>query len=764
MHIPSQTFKTTLTDINKMAVAIDKISTITLPDYTGLGNAINGLTAKQAALVLSTRNLSQIELEEVIKQNDLMAAYGAENLIKSGLISTNSALLASEKAVSAESLNELLIEKGVSETQAQLLIQKKLSTVTNGEQTSSVVLLNKAMMDEAVQKGILTQENANEVLSSFGIVSADAAETASKEALTTATRKQISAQAALIASNPLTWIAGAAVLIFGIVKAIDYFTTSTEEAMESLENSTSAFDDISNELKSLNEELQTTTDRIRELERLENAGTLSVAEEDELETLKEQNRELEKQITLKKQKQIETAENVLKDLGNADLEVTSKYDTEKFRGFENGNKITRTEEAENAQEYYGKLLQQRYQLQEQEEELLEKQRSGNFTTEDTYESSNYGHSRQLVESDKTKLKNVQKSLDNLESELQETDDYIGDLYNEDAQKKLSAYQSLIDNGIKLEDTQQADYENLKALEDLYIIHCYRIQQTEDAYKALNEEQKKSVLLDKLKSQGYTDEQSQAVVEAIDENDLDHYYSADFRFTLPDISDYDDDQKTWAKDFVTAWADHVTKEAVSQIPDSFSDIYALEDTEGTATALSSLKDSIHELTSAYQALSAAAEEYRSTGALSFSAIESLIESGDDWLNYLTIEDGQLKINEQAYYDMAQAKLYELKVQALQNLSEQVKGLENVRSAQAWIENQNYNTADSYRTLADSIIQKSIAELEEKKSMAGTDSDKKIWQETIDYYKKYADEISQTIDSVDMFSMLSDSTSVLSDVVS
>ena len=124
MHIPSQTFKTTLTDINKMAVAIDKISTITLPDYTGLGNAINGLTAKQAALVLSTRNLSQIELEEVIKQNDLMAAYGAENLIKSGLISTNSALLASEKSVSAESLNELLIEKGVSETQAQLLIQK----------------------------------------------------------------------------------------------------------------------------------------------------------------------------------------------------------------------------------------------------------------------------------------------------------------------------------------------------------------------------------------------------------------------------------------------------------------------------------------------------------------------------------------------------------------------------------------------------------------------------------------------------------------
>ena len=116
--------------------------------------------------------------------------------------------------------------------------------------------------------------------------------------------------------------------------------------------------------------------------------------------------------------------------------------------------------------------------------------------------------------------------------------------------------------------------------------------------------------------------------------------------------------------------HSVIEQVSKNSESFTftNIFSLKTESGEATVLSNLKDNINEITTAYQALSEATEEYRTTGSLSFSAIEKLMESGDEWLNYLTVEDGQLRINEQAYYDMAQAKLYELKVQALQNLSE------------------------------------------------------------------------------------------------
>lgn len=94
-----------------MAVAIDKISTMTLPNYSGLGVAIEGLTAKQAALVLLTRNLSQAELEEIV---------------------------------------------------------------------------SKTLIDEAVKRGILTKEKAAEILSTYGVVTADNVEIGSKKGLTTA--------------------------------------------------------------------------------------------------------------------------------------------------------------------------------------------------------------------------------------------------------------------------------------------------------------------------------------------------------------------------------------------------------------------------------------------------------------------------------------------------------------------------------------------------------------------------------------------------
>ncbi len=213
-----------------------------------------------------------------------------------------------------------------------------------------------------------------------------------------------------------------------------------------------------------------------------------------------------------------------------------------------------------------------------------------------------------------------------------------------------------------------------------------------------------------------------------------------------------------KDTLLSW-DELTKriksakKTISEISDdtNFTDIFTLKTESGDATALSNLKDNINEITTAYQALFEATEEYRTTGSLSFSTIEKLMESGDEWLNYLTVEDGQLRINEQAYYDMAQAKLYELKVQALQNLSEQVKGLQNVKDIQSLIESQNYDTADSYKTLASSIITETTAELEAKKAQAETDDEKEKWQQYIDWYKKQAENISKTIDSVDMHGM-------------
>ena len=408
----------------------------------------------------------------------------------------------------------------------------------------------------------MSASDAGVIAGALGITGVNGATAISFDVLTASIWANIEAIAAWLVTNPIGWAILAGTAIYGVVKAVDYFTVSTEEAMESLEETSQAFEQSTSDLQSLNDELKTTKDRISELEKLKNSGKISVAEQDELDKLKEENKELERNIVLKKQEQIENAKAVLTDLDNADIDVKSKYDTKNVHGSEVGNEVTRAKEASMAQDEYNKLLSQRNELEKQEAELLQKQKDGTFTTEDKKESViRQGKRVNIIteRSDKTKLEEVRKQIKEINGDLKDTDSYIGTLYDENAQKKISAYESLIDAGVTLDDTQQADYDSLIALEDAYLMHCYRVQQTETAYKALNAEQQKSVLLDKLKEKGYTDEQANAIVNSINEDDLDDYYTADFNFKLPNINDYDGDIQKWAKDFANVWSSHVNSE-------------------------------------------------------------------------------------------------------------------------------------------------------------------------------------------------------------
>ncbi len=263
-------FKTTITDINKMAVAIDKISTMTLPNYSGLGTAIEGLTAKQTALVLSTRNLSQAELEEVVIQNDLISKYGAGQLVKEGLLSANSSLLISEKAISAEKLKESITQSALNKEKAEEFIQKQLIVAANGEEASTTIILNKALMDETVKRGILSKEKAEEILSTYGVIAADKLEIGSKNGLVKAIGGVIAANASLIAST-----VGISALIFvlgklskvsdevknkaedlgnsfkGTISDIDGYQTKIEELHKTIHNSNSSIEEVINARQTL---------------------------------------------------------------------------------------------------------------------------------------------------------------------------------------------------------------------------------------------------------------------------------------------------------------------------------------------------------------------------------------------------------------------------------------------------------------------------------------------------------------------------------
>ena len=91
---------------------------------------------------------------------------------------------------------------------------------------------------------------------------------------------------------------GAAVAVIVLVaKAIDNAVVTTAELEEELEGLVSELNDLEDQLESLNSELETTQERIAELTAME---TLSLTEQDELETLRARNAELERQIELTK--------------------------------------------------------------------------------------------------------------------------------------------------------------------------------------------------------------------------------------------------------------------------------------------------------------------------------------------------------------------------------------------------------------------------------------------------------------------------------
>ena len=129
----SMIFKTFITDINTLGVAIDRLGVVTkanvsssVIDYTLYGKALEGLSAKQVALALSTESLSPVQIEEIVRVNKLIEKYGAEELVKVGLLSTNSALLASEKTLSAQKLIDIMVEGGCGRGKNQKLLYQNM--------------------------------------------------------------------------------------------------------------------------------------------------------------------------------------------------------------------------------------------------------------------------------------------------------------------------------------------------------------------------------------------------------------------------------------------------------------------------------------------------------------------------------------------------------------------------------------------------------------------------------------------------------------
>ncbi len=196
------------------------------------------------------------------------------------------------------------------------------------------------------------KDTATAMKASFTAYTTGAAAATTQTTLLTGSLK--GAGAAMMTFAKLHPVLSAIAAITALVAVVDACTTSLSEQREITDELRGEYTGLAQEVKSLNDELATTKSRIEELE---GKGTLSITEAGELEKLKGQNEELERQIRIKerlaRQAANELAESVRSEADKTTFSVErngESYAAQRFLDEEvNANgisgKIVRADEA-----------------------------------------------------------------------------------------------------------------------------------------------------------------------------------------------------------------------------------------------------------------------------------------------------------------------------------------------------------------------------------------------------------------------------------
>lgn len=185
--------------------------------------------------------------------------------------------------------------------------------------------LNVAQASLLLRGAGVERQDRKQILQKLGLTAATAGQTAATNGLTLSLSqltKILWAQVAAWAATPFGMATIAAAGIFGLVKLVDWMTVSVEESREALAELGQEFKENESKITELNGELETTVDRIAELE---GKDALTFTEAEELQNLKKQNNELEREIALletiqrikSKERNATFVETMEKDLANA---------------------------------------------------------------------------------------------------------------------------------------------------------------------------------------------------------------------------------------------------------------------------------------------------------------------------------------------------------------------------------------------------------------------------------------------------------------
>ncbi len=317
-------------------------------------------------------------------------------------------------------------------------------------------------------------------------------------------QQTLGAKAASVAMKGLALVGNIALsmlasfVVSKVIEGIDNFIHKSEKLKETLEESVSAFDKTTDEVKDLEEQIDECTTKIEELQKLADNGTISIMDEEQLRLLKDENAELEKNLALKKDKQIRDAQDVLVGAeNNANQKVRSQY------------------EYDYSYDNFGEAFGDGFKLwiagTPIAEQITPEEELANAVNAYKNHYENYGW--------------VDETASDRAAEMYAL-----------ISPSIEAYEKLIATGYELTDTEEARYNQLKEAQSAYLEHLYLVRGTATEFKALNAEQQRNILLNRLTKQGLSEDVGKAIIGSISDEDLDKYWDNDFSFVPPEMKD------------------------------------------------------------------------------------------------------------------------------------------------------------------------------------------------------------------------------------
>lgn len=658
-------------------------------DINKLLTSFSALDVAQQKVLLSSNLLTEEQKQQCLAMTMLSSAnakYTADQLIKTTGISS-----------------EVLATWGLTKATDSLTFSQLAELAASDKQA-------KAVLEKIIAQNAATVSIGKVTASNITLAASESSATIATGAFTTAIKANIAAMKTWLTTTPLGWFTLAATSLAAVIGLVDLFTTSIKEQTEIMEEARSGYDEVHTELSNITKELKA---QENELNLLLSKDKLTYAEKGQLEELQKITAELRIQEDLAKRNEEQAAKKLAKESSKLFQKQYGKYDISEdaIHAYQNDATFTGNNAALFSDENDISAMIAGYK---QVQLLLEDA----YATGDTY---GIEHFESLTEELDHIIFSTASALQEQKNNISDYYDLIRDIpYNQ-----LSAEQKEIaDSYHNISDAIALIYKQLSpnVWNDMQIdalFHTKGIEKTKDELIDL-------AVLGKL------------TPEMLESYDILNQTLQESRLVL-------EDGQTAAEALCNElYALAEAKKLVDNTPlsISFSDIFALEDADGKATALGDLQEKIDELQTAWKGLKEITDSFNKTGKITIDQFQELLSFGDEYLKYLIDENGNIDLQTKSLQNLSAAYIENSKTKILNELVSQITSITSEAQAQEFLKQKVNDTTTALEELNEELLENWMLNL------ANTDITAQSAKQITDYYAAVQNALNSLGDAIDV----------------